>query len=147
MQNKKTDSIQQPKCGLCGSSKKKLIKTECCNNWICDDSHTYMIFSYARNSCYRNHDRYTLCSYHHREEHEGRWQDCKACKDSFDVPNYTDMGTNDYNFEVLDNPEKYTITCVNCNSIVDSLNKISYQTSKGDYCIKKKCQEAAVRIE
>lgn len=84
----------KPKCGLCGSSKKALIKTPCCNNWICDDEDTYVIFSYARNSCYRHHDRYTLCSSHFHEGHDGKWQD---------------MGTNEHNFEVLENPEKVTV--------------------------------------
>lgn len=37
------------KCGLCDSAKKTLTKTTCCDNWICDDAHTYKIFSYARN--------------------------------------------------------------------------------------------------
>jgi hypothetical protein len=25
---------------------------------------------YARNSCHRNHNHYTLCAHHHNEEHE-----------------------------------------------------------------------------
>lgn len=49
------------RCGLCGK-KKNLTKTDCCGNWICDDEHKYVIFSYARNSCHRNHNRYTLCA-------------------------------------------------------------------------------------
>jgi hypothetical protein len=145
MKNKQQNSLKQT-CGLCGKSNKKLIKTECCNNWICDDADTYVAFSYQRNSCYRNHDRYTLCSYHHHEEHIGKWQYCQKCKDSFDTPNYTDFGTNKYNFEVLGNPEKYTIVCVYCNCTVNSLEKISYQTSKGYYCTKRKCQEAAYKL-
>lgn len=106
------------KCGLCGSSKKALTKTPCCDNWICDDVHTYQIFSYARNSCYRNHDRYTLCAYHHHEDHKGKWKDCKKCKNGLDLPDYVEMGTNEYNFEVLENPEKVTISCTNNLKIV-----------------------------
>ena len=53
----------QPRCGLCGKTK-NLTKMECCGNWICDDEHKYVMFSYARNSCHRNHLRYTLCGYH-----------------------------------------------------------------------------------
>lgn len=146
MKTNQPNKISKAKCGLCGSTKKALTKTECCSNWICDDAHTYRLFSYARNSCYRNHDRYTLCSYHYREDHKGKWQDCKKCKDSFDLPNYVDMGTNEHNFEVLTNPEKVTISCANCNFIADSINKFAYQTSRGYYCAKKKCQEAALKI-
>ena len=110
VQRKETPLKTKPKCGLCGSTKKSLTKTACCNNWICDDQDSYVIFSYARNSCYRNHDRYTLCSAHFHEGHTGKWQNCKKCKDSFDLPNYVDMGTNEHNFEVLENPEKVTIS-------------------------------------
>lgn len=61
-------AILKRKCGLCGKSR-NLTKTDCCDNWICDDEHKYVIFSYARNSCHRNHSRYTLCAYHHTEDH------------------------------------------------------------------------------
>jgi hypothetical protein len=52
------------RCGLCGK-KGKLTRTDCCGQWICDDEDKYVMFSYARNSCHRNHRRYTLCGYHH----------------------------------------------------------------------------------
>lgn len=140
----KQKKLSKPQCGLCGSTTKKLTKTQCCDNWICDDTDLYVIFSYARNSCYRNHDHYTLCAYHSHEEHKGQWQGCKKCKDNFELPYYVDMGTNEYNFTVLENPEKYTVTCVNCGFTSDSLDKFACQTSKGHYCVKKKCQEAAL---
>jgi SWIM/SEC-C metal-binding protein len=53
-----------PRCALCGSTT-NLIRTECCGQWICDDEKNYELFSYARNSCHRNHRRYTLCGIHH----------------------------------------------------------------------------------
>ncbi len=68
--DKKAESICKPRCGLCGKAT-NLTKTECCGNWICDDEDQYVMFSYARNSCLRNHRRYTLCGYHHTEGHEG----------------------------------------------------------------------------
>ena len=45
---KKKNSSDSPRCGLCGKSG-KLIKTECCGQWICDDEDKYVLFSYARN--------------------------------------------------------------------------------------------------
>src|SRR5262245_23658012 len=69
------------RCGLCGKTS-NLTHTPCCGHWICDDEHTYVLFSYARNSCHRNHDRYTLCSFHANEGHAGRWQECEKCRDS-----------------------------------------------------------------
>ena len=81
------------KCSLC---KKKipgisLIQTECCNHWICDDEHTYQMFSFGNNSCYRNHFRYTSCAWHCFDGHTGKWQDCARCKrlkftNTFDIP-------------------------------------------------------------
>ncbi len=46
----KNKAESNPRCGLCGKTK-KLTKTECCDQWICDDEDKYVIFSYARNSC------------------------------------------------------------------------------------------------
>jgi len=63
----------KPKCGLCGKTT-NLTKTECCGQWICDDEDQYVPFSYARNSCYRNHRLYTLCGYHYAEGHPGDWK-------------------------------------------------------------------------
>ncbi len=54
----KRKAKNQPRCGLCGKTK-NLTKTECCGQWICDDEHKYVLFSYAQNSCFRNHHRYT----------------------------------------------------------------------------------------
>src|SRR5690348_6145951 len=88
------------RCGLCGKTR-KLTRTECCGQWICDDEDQYVLFSYARNSCYRNHDRYTLCSHHFHEGHEGTWQDCPGCRADFPTEMYVYYGTNEYNFEKL----------------------------------------------
>ncbi len=108
----------KPKCGLCGKSK-KLIKTSCCDQWICDDEHKYVIFSYARNSCSRNHNRYTLCSFHHNEGHSGKWQDCKECVKDFNPEMAAYFGTNEYNFEKMQNPPQYKPThCSTCSAII-----------------------------
>ena len=70
---------KKPCCGLCGKVG-KVRKTDCCRNWICDDHDKYVPFSYSRNSCNRNHDRYTLCGSHYNEEHAGHWKDCDECR-------------------------------------------------------------------
>ena len=106
------------RCGLCGKSG-KLTKTDCCGNWICDDEHTYRLFSYARNSCHRNHNRYTLCAYHYHEGHSGNWQDCQECRKEFQTEIYVYYGTNEYNFEVLQNPPAYEPTrCSKCSTLI-----------------------------
>jgi hypothetical protein len=105
-------------CGLCGK-KGRLTKTECCGQWICDDEDDYVMFSYARNSCYRNHRRYTLCGYHHAEKHEGEWQTCDKCREGFETEMYVWYGTNDYNFVKLENPPAYDPTfCAGCGVVI-----------------------------
>jgi hypothetical protein len=110
---------EKPVCGLCGKSG-KLTKTECCNEWICDDQDNYVIFSYANTSCYRNHDRYTLCSMHHREEHEGDWKDCKKCREHLaETEMYVWCGTNEFNFEKLTKIPSFKPTkCSKCKKII-----------------------------
>jgi len=116
-QTRKTKTTKA-KCGLCGKSG-KLIKTDCCGNWICDDSDKYVMFSYAYNSCYRNHDRYTLCAFHYHEEHKGDWKSCKKCKESFHPEIYDWYGSNEYNFEKLDELLPFTpIRCGKCGSMI-----------------------------
>jgi len=125
----KEQTIEQktskPKCGLCGKTK-ILYRTDCCGNWICDDEHKYVIFSYARNSCDRNHRRHTICGFHHTEEHPGHWKDCKECRESFMTEMYVWYGTNEYNFEKLANPPAYEPTrCTDCGNVI-SLGEDGY---------------------
>lgn len=106
-------------CGLCGNTRKRLTKTDCCGKWICDDEDEYVMFSYARNSCSRNHRRYTLCGFHSVEEHEGDWKTCKECRESFDTEDYVWYGTNEYNFEILPNPPEFKPTrCGQCDRVI-----------------------------
>jgi hypothetical protein len=108
----------QPRCGLCGKTK-NLTRTECCGNWICDDEHKYVMFSYARNSCHRNHSRYTLCAFHFNEGHAGDWKDCPKCRQELETEMYVWYGTNEYNFEKLDNPPDFEPTkCANCGKVI-----------------------------
>ena len=114
--SKNKELVKKPKCGLCGSSK-KLVKTSCCDNWICDNEDNYVMFSYARNSCIRNHRRLTLCALHSNEEHQGPWKTCKECFGSLEheLEMYAWYGTNEYNFEKLENPPRFKNTyCSKC---------------------------------
>jgi hypothetical protein len=112
-------------CGLCGKAG-PLTRTECCNQWICDDEASYRLFSYARNSCSRNHRRFTLCAFHSAERHSGSWQDCSRCRKEFEVEMYVYYGTNEYNFEVLPNPPDFKPTlCSRCTTRI-SLGEDGY---------------------
>ncbi|MBN2212595.1 MAG: hypothetical protein JW709_14450 [Sedimentisphaerales bacterium] len=114
---------------------KNLTNTECCNNWICDDEDEYIPFSYASNSCYRNHSRYTLCGIHFAEGHKGSWQDCALCRESIEPEMYVWYGTNEYNFEKLTNPPAYEPTlCHQCGRVI-VLSEESYTLKGGHhYC-------------
>lgn len=106
-------------CGLCGKLG-KLAQTECCGQWICDDEDEYILFSYARNSCRRNHRRFTLCGFHEAEAHKGDWKTCVPCRTSFEAEMYVYYGTNEYNFEKLENPPSYEPThCSRCDEIIN----------------------------
>jgi hypothetical protein len=111
-------SSEAKRCGLCGRSG-RLTRTECCGRFICDDEDQYVLFSYATNSCHRNHRRYTLCGSHHVEGHSGRWQDCGECRDGTETEMYVWYGTNDYNFEKLTHPPAYDPTkCSSCKAVI-----------------------------
>lgn len=122
----------KPRCGLCGKTN-NLTKTECCGNWICDDANKYILFSYARNSCYRNHDRFTLCGYHYNEGHSGDWKSCKECKSDCETEMYVYYATNEYNFEKLKNPPSYRPTrCSKCKRRI-VLDEGGYLIKGGEY--------------
>ena len=111
------------------------MKTECCGQWICDDESNYQIFSYAQNSCHRNHRRYTLCGYHQVEGHAGDWKTCPECPHGFKTEMYVYFGTNDYNFEKLENPPVFEPThCDGCGAVIRLAEDGYSQGSKGILC-------------
>jgi hypothetical protein len=129
-------SVQKEVCGLCGKPG-KLVKTECCNQWICDDVDEYVLFSYAHNSCWRNHHRYTLCGYHFAEEHEGDWRECADCEGEFETEMYVWYGTNEYNFEKLKKPPKYEPTrCAKCKRVIRLAEDGYSMKAGGYYCMR-----------
>ena len=128
-------NLQTPKCGLC-SKTKNLTQTDCCGEWICDDEDNYVLFSYARNSCSRNHRRFTLCGHHSSERHSGNWQTCQECRDNIETEMYVYYGTNEYNFEKLAKPPDFKPThCAKCQKVI-SLSEDEYVISGDEYfCI------------
>ena len=138
MTNKIKEKVSKTKsCGLCGKNK-RLMKTPCCDQWICDDVDTYVMFSYDTNSCYRNHDRYTLCSFHYHEGHKGNWKDCKKCiKEIAETEMYVWYGTNEFNFEKLENPPKFKPNiCSHCKKVIDLGNEGYSFSSDGYTCMR-----------
>lgn len=67
------------------------------------------------------------------EEHSGHWKDCQECRNSFETEMYIWYGTNEYNFEKLENPPKYEPTkCARCG-IVIRLGEDGYSTFGRNY--------------
>jgi hypothetical protein len=132
---RKVAAKEKPRCGLCGK-RGKLTKTECCGQWICDDEDNYVLFSYARNSCSRNHRRFTLCGYHFMEQHKGNWQNCKKCRKEIGTEMYVYYGTNEYNFVKLVDPPTYEPTrCTGCKKIIRLAEDGYSVSSEGTYCM------------
>ena len=130
----KTPAKAAKRCGLCGKTR-KLIRTECCNQWICDDEDSYVVFSYARNSCSRNHRRYTLCGTHHTEQHSGRWQDCAKCRANIEPEMYGYYGTNEHNFEKLAEVPPFEPTrCSKCKRVIRLAEEGYTMSAKGYEC-------------
>ncbi|KAF9476772.1 hypothetical protein BDN70DRAFT_151422 [Pholiota conissans] len=108
-------------CGLCGKTKGPLRVTECCKKTVCDDYENYVMFTYARNSCSRNHDRYTTCSQHHQEGHRTDWKSCIKCDDGFEAELRAWYATNSYNFigDIHPNPPTFSPkSCNECGRVV-----------------------------
>ena len=125
-------SARRKQCGLCGK-KKKLTRTECCGQWICDDDDSYMLFSSAHHSCLGNHRRYTLCAHHHAHGHPGKWQECPQCRADFETELFVEYGTNEYNFERLENPPAAgPAQCADCGKVI-SLDEGGYSRRGGKY--------------
>ena len=123
-----------PCCGLCGK-RRELTRTACCGQRICDDQHKYVMFSYARNSCFRNHHRYTLCAHHSAENHRGDWRECLRCRNDFETEMYVYYGTNEYNFVKLDNPPSYAPTlCKQCGAIIRLAEDAYAMMGNAYYC-------------
>lgn len=109
-------------CGLCGKTG-PLMRTECCNRTICDDSHLYRLHTFSNVSCARNHSRYTLCGSHSRERHDKavNWRDCTKCTTVWDSPEMNAaQGTSSFNFiDDVWNPPKFEPTkCQGCSALI-----------------------------
>jgi hypothetical protein len=129
----RTKAPTRARCGLCGKTG-RLYKTPCCGSWICDDEDKYRLFSFATNSCSRNHRRYTVCGSHYEEEHEGDWRTCDECRDGYPkLEMYVYAATNEFNFTKLENPPAYEPTrCAKCQEVIH-LGSESYSVKGDDY--------------
>ena len=82
----KAKRIKNEHCRFCGGSKVALVKTVCCEQWICCD--TAALSYRGRGYCQVQHERYSLCYSHHIEGHTGDFADCADCVKCFGLRDY-----------------------------------------------------------
>src|SRR5215831_14442859 len=57
-------------CRFCGDAKAPLVKTPCCQQWICCDTAFFSFRGGGR--CQVEHERFSLCYSHYEDRHGGR---------------------------------------------------------------------------
>ncbi len=65
-------------CRFCGSRKAPLVKTRCCEQWICCDT-AFMSFR-GGGFCQFEHEHYSACHFRYNEGHQGSLQSCRECR-------------------------------------------------------------------
>lgn len=91
----KAKRIPGEHCRWCGRTKIPLVKTKCCEQWICCD--TKALSFRGGGSCQFEHERYSLCHFHFNEGHSGQWQECQQCRNDF-KESYDDYAKDRNNF-------------------------------------------------
>lgn len=64
---------------FCGDAKAPLVKTPCCQQWICCD--TAFVSFRGGGRCQVEHERLSLCYSHSEDQHGGPWENCQKCRD------------------------------------------------------------------
>jgi formylmethanofuran dehydrogenase subunit E len=60
-----------------------------------------------------------VCGSHYAEGHSGRWKECQQCRKDFETEMYVYYGTNEYNFEKLENSPVYEpARCSKCGEVI-----------------------------
>lgn len=73
-------------CRFCGQTSVPLVKTPCCQQWICCDTAFVSIRGGGR--CQYQHERFSLCYSHYSDRHPGPWQTCQKCRDFWSPEEY-----------------------------------------------------------
>src|SRR5713101_8194047 len=64
---------------FCGDAKAPLVKTPCCDQWMCCDTAFFSFRGGGR--CQVEHERFSLCYSHYEDQHGGPWQSCQKCRE------------------------------------------------------------------
>ena len=64
---------------FCGDANAPLVKTPCCQQWICCD--TALVSFRGGGRCQVEHARLSMCYSHDEDQHGGPWESCQQCRD------------------------------------------------------------------
>ena len=82
-------------CRFCGDAEAPLVKTPCCEQWICCD--TAFVSLRGGGYCQVEHERLSLCSSHYQDQHGGPWESCQKCRDFWSPQDYKFYAENPIN--------------------------------------------------
>ena len=83
-------------CRFCGDAKAALVKTPCCEQWICCDTAFRSFRGGGR--CQVEHERFSLCYSHYEDQHRGPWESCQKCRDFWSPRDYKLYAENPINW-------------------------------------------------
>ena len=83
-------------CRFCGDAKAPLVKTPCCEQWICCDTAFFSFRGGGR--CQVEHERFSLCYSHYEDKHGGPWQSCQKCRAFWSPRDYQRYAENPINW-------------------------------------------------
>jgi len=66
-------------CRFYGDAAAPLVKTPCCQQWICCD--TALVSFRGGGRCQVEHERFSLGSSHYEAQHGGPWESGQTCRD------------------------------------------------------------------
>jgi hypothetical protein len=73
-------------CRFCGDPSAPLVKTPCCQQWICCDT-AFLSFR-GGGRCQVEHERFSLCYSHYEDQHGGPWESCQKCREFWSPRDY-----------------------------------------------------------
>jgi hypothetical protein len=91
----KATPIPGEHCRFCADASAPLVKTPCCDQWICCD--TQFLSINGGGYCQQEHERFSLCYSHYSDQHPGPWQSCQKCRDFWTPQEYKDYAENPIN--------------------------------------------------
>ena len=66
-------------CRFCGDATAPLVKTPCCDQWMCGD--TAFVSLRGGGRCQVEHERFSLGYSHYEDKHGGPWESCQKCRE------------------------------------------------------------------